>query len=891
MNPRRVLPLTASLLLLLPPLARSQAVPATGVVSPDAAPVVALSPFEVSADKDQGYAASHSLAGGRINTELIKTPADVTVLTREFLNDIGALDYQDAAPYVTSMAQTDPVVTTDFGNKFTVRGLPVSLQMRNYFRVARPVDGYVTERLEGLRGPNSLLFGDGALGGGLNTMTKRARPGQNFGEIMLRFDSESSGYAAVDLNRSLGPRTALRANAFGQEARYWIDRKFDDRSGVHLAALHRPWAAAELRFEGEYNKSSTNYPPPFFRDTNSNYTTGYRVTAPLTVASPAPGVNRITTDTLVWSPSQSGRVMNLVNFGRTTGSNLAMTPDLLGIVPNFPSVRPGFSSQPRNGTGDIRHYLLSGVLEQKLIRDLTAEVAIQYVNIARHARNVKWDNSYIDPNAILPDGTPNPKFGKIYDEKAWRWYMQDTQHFDLRAAVAWQVPVRQWEQRVSLFVFRRREVTDFETFQIGRNNNAANRLINATVNEPLYRIYWDEPEPRFVPPASDGTYTWETLRTTDQRVIQTTNSAQLATVASFWEDRLSVIGGVRLDDYEQRQRDGATRDAAGRFVTRAWQGIEARPTTSSGGFVFFPIRPIGVYANYAETFSPVSSGGRGLRGEFFGPTRADSYSGGLRFRLMGDRIVGSLGGYESKEKGRLLQYQSAAINRIWTNLNKSELQVDPSLSNYRDSLDYAASGVELDVTANFGKSFRLRGNVAKPRTKQTNTVPGLRAYYAEYIAEWRAGAANPANPNRNQIATDIASIETTMSNANEGRVLNFTPDYTASIFGMYSFASAPLKGLRLGGGLAWQGPRVVGNELNRPYDYIKSDVYYTANLSIGYALKLGRRPIDLQFNVTNLFDYADPIYSGTTTYAGQARRAAHYYLDPRKAALAATYRF
>jgi outer membrane receptor protein involved in Fe transport len=152
------------------------------------------------------------LAGGRISTELIRTPADVTVLTREFLNEIGALDYQDAAPYLTSMAQTDPVVTTDFGNKFTVRGLPVGLQMRNYFRVARPVDGYITERLEGLRGPNSLLFGDGALGGGLNTMTKRARPGRDAGEIVLRGDSEGSWYAAADLNRSLGPRTALRAN-------------------------------------------------------------------------------------------------------------------------------------------------------------------------------------------------------------------------------------------------------------------------------------------------------------------------------------------------------------------------------------------------------------------------------------------------------------------------------------------------------------------------------------------------------------------------------------------------------------------------------------------------------------------------------------------------------
>ena len=219
------------------------------------------------------------------------------------------------------------------------------------------------------------------------------------------------------------------------------------------------------------------------------------------------------------------------------------------------------------------------------------------------------------------------------------------------------------------------------------------------------------------------------------------------------------------------------------------------------------------------------------------------------------------------------------------------MQVDPALTNYRDSLDYSASGTELEVTANLGKSFRLRGNIAKPRTSQTNTVPGLRAYYAEYIAEWRAGAANLANPNRNQIATDIATIETTMSNANEGRVLNYTPDYTASVFGMYSLSSTRLKGLRLGGGVAWQGPRVIGNQLNRPVDYIKSDGYYTVNLSLGYTLRLGSRPVDLQFNITNLLDYADPIYSGTNTYAGQAMRTLSYYLEPRKASLAATYRF
>ena len=881
-------------MLLLPMAALAQSVPPPALAAAPAEPkaTVTLSPFEVSEDKDQGYAASHSLAGGRVNTELIKTPADVTVLTKDFLRDIGALDYLDAAPYMTSMSQTAPVATTDFGhNQSVFRGLPASVQMRNYFRVTRPVDGYIIERLEGLRGPNSLLFGDGAIGGGLNTMTKRARTGKSFGEFTLRGDSEGSRYGALDVNRALNATTAVRANIFGQQALYWIERKFDNRSAVDVAALHRPWANGELRLEGEYGKSSTNYPAAFFRESYTNYNGVYRVTAPLTAAPAGTGITRLTTDTLIWSPNQSGRVQNLLNFGRTTGTNLAIGPEVRAAVPAVVSIPRNQNFQPRNNTGDIRHYLLNAAFEQQFSRDFVAEFAVQFVQNARHARNQRWDGAFIDVNAVLPDGTPNPKAGKTYAETPWRWYKQDTDHFDLRTALAYKLPVRGWNQRVNAFLFRRREITDFETFVIGRNNNPANPLINATVNEPIFRIYWDDPQTRFVPPPDDAVNRWETLRTTDQRVIQTIASAQVATVAEFWDDRISVVAGVRLDDYQQRQRDGAARDLAGRFTTQTWQEAAARPLTSSGGFVFFPIRSLGAYGNYAETFNPATSGGRGLNGEVFGPTRSHSYSGGVRFRLVEDRVVGSLGYYTMQEKGRLLQYQSAAINRIWTNLNKSELQVDPALTNYRDSLDYAGSGVELDLTANLGKNLRLRGNIAKPRTDQTNTVPGLRTYYAKSIAEWRRGAADPANPNRTQLVTDIASIETTMSNANEGRTLNNTPDYTGSVFAMYSVPAGRLKGLRFGGGVAWQGRSIIGNEINRSYDYIYRAGYHTANLSLGYALRLGNRPIDLQFNMTNLFDYAEPIYTGTNTFQNRTLRTSLYYLDARKAALAATYRF
>ena len=60
---------------------------------------VQLSPFEVNADLDRGYAAANTLAGTRLNTSLSDTPGAISVFTKEFLSDIGALTSDSALMY------------------------------------------------------------------------------------------------------------------------------------------------------------------------------------------------------------------------------------------------------------------------------------------------------------------------------------------------------------------------------------------------------------------------------------------------------------------------------------------------------------------------------------------------------------------------------------------------------------------------------------------------------------------------------------------------------------------------------------------------------------------------------------------------------------------------
>lgn len=50
---------------------------------------IMLTPFEVSSEKDNGFAAASSLAGGRLAGDLRPTPVAFSVITRDFIDALG----------------------------------------------------------------------------------------------------------------------------------------------------------------------------------------------------------------------------------------------------------------------------------------------------------------------------------------------------------------------------------------------------------------------------------------------------------------------------------------------------------------------------------------------------------------------------------------------------------------------------------------------------------------------------------------------------------------------------------------------------------------------------------------------------------------------------------
>ncbi len=94
--------------------------------------VVELSPFVVASESDEGYVASNTLAGSRLNTSLRDVASPLEVFTKDFLDDIGATSIADAILYHSnaqedlgdenSAMQQDYKAQAQLPNRFIVRG-------------------------------------------------------------------------------------------------------------------------------------------------------------------------------------------------------------------------------------------------------------------------------------------------------------------------------------------------------------------------------------------------------------------------------------------------------------------------------------------------------------------------------------------------------------------------------------------------------------------------------------------------------------------------------------------------------------------------------------------------------------------------------------------------
>ena len=153
---------------------------------------VELSVFEVTADEDIGYQSTNAAEVTRMNTRIEDIPMNVTVLNQQFIEDTLARKTEEVLEYVPGF------VPTSNNDSWSVRGFAnANTKFLNGFLQQESI-GTVSvanvERVEVLKGPAAVLFGQGGFAATVNRVTKRPR-----------------NKAATSVRGSFGPLNSWRA--------------------------------------------------------------------------------------------------------------------------------------------------------------------------------------------------------------------------------------------------------------------------------------------------------------------------------------------------------------------------------------------------------------------------------------------------------------------------------------------------------------------------------------------------------------------------------------------------------------------------------------------------------------------------------------------------------
>lgn len=861
--------------------------------------VVSLSPFTVEASKDQGYTATESLAGGRLATPLKETGAAITVLTREFLDDIAANNFLEAADWAPNSSSvysySGPQIFNDYQVNF--RSLGAGFQSRNYFRWYVNSDIYNTSRIDFARGPNSVVFGDAGVGGIANVGSKRAVKAST-NEVSVRWNSFDGTRTTLDFNRALTDRLYVRLSGVYDHSDDWVDMQRSDREGVFLTGTYRFSPRTELR--GEIEWGNVDRVVSFFPfDGFSNWDGNTTVSAPLATGNFGGGVSRYSADTLVYVPGMPELgIVNWRNWGLSSGTvrQLLTTPIEHGPA-NQPTIdRLSRSFQSPDAVVHQPYRVGAFFFEHQAADNLFLEVAGNYQKQIREVIQHFAQSITVDVNQFLPSGRPNPNFRKRYTEDRRREGDQSNTLYEFRVSAAY-VFDHPWTKQRLLFSGGQRWDTFYnDTYENVRTNGTDLRL-DQSANRIMTRRYEDNLSAGIGMPPTSGDPSG--IQTKYARLGGTYNDNELtylqfaASGAWFKHRRLKTLAAVRRD-FLDIQRANAVLDG----VTREWIGYtgetadpKVNVTTLTGGAVFELTNTVNAFVNFAESFQPANAA-VAIDGGGIPPLESEGIDLGFKASTPDHRLSGSIAYYFNEETNRRTSGSATEINRIWDDLlSSNEVQ-----AGYNDTFSQKGRGIELELTANPTSNWRMMFNISFPKTEQIDGFTATRAYYNQHIAAWRAGAAAQTDPAiRTRILNDIATIENRIGSFAEGRELNGAYKYTANFYTNYTVSGGRWKGVGIGGGIQQRGKRLVGNRPSGAFDYLYADRYELVTASLSYRLKIWNQPLRLQLNVSNLLDdeiiqptrYGNYTVNGVTQYVPDR----YYIQPPRRYTLTATYNF
>ena len=199
--------------------------------------VVSLSPFEVTAENDNGYVAGNTLGATRVNSLIRDLPLQINVVTEDMISDFGAYDLDQVIDHLPGVNRE----FNEFSPTYSIRGFSSAAAMRNGVRTLFAPDTNSIARVEVIKGPAALLYGTSGPGGVINYITRQPSS-QTQAKLSTGFGT--NGYLRSSL--SVGGPTPL---GDGKKLSYLVDAVwYEQDHGERQQSLRRYSLAPVLRW-------------------------------------------------------------------------------------------------------------------------------------------------------------------------------------------------------------------------------------------------------------------------------------------------------------------------------------------------------------------------------------------------------------------------------------------------------------------------------------------------------------------------------------------------------------------------------------------------------------------------------------------------------------------
>ncbi len=196
--------------------------------------------------------------GSRLGLSGFETPASVDIIDAETMRMRGLKSVTEAAESLVGVLSGEaPGEPSSFSmrgfqqNQITVlrdglRAGPANMTMR-------PQNTFNLQRVEILKGPASVLYGEGAVAGTVNMVTKKPKLRDDFeGETLFSFGRYSTWEAGVGVEGPVGENSAFRIDASSAASDGWVNRADSRSTNVTAALLWVPRSDLELLFTGDF---------------------------------------------------------------------------------------------------------------------------------------------------------------------------------------------------------------------------------------------------------------------------------------------------------------------------------------------------------------------------------------------------------------------------------------------------------------------------------------------------------------------------------------------------------------------------------------------------------------------------------------------------------------